>query len=206
MNIEFRTAMPSDVEPAIPLIYSSGSHEYDYAFAVGGHTGLDYIKFSFVTGSSTESYGSYRVALVDGRLVGIGSFLGGAAFNTVNEVKIAWQILRFYGLPKCWTVMRRGTQLQKLEPPPEKDAVFIQKLGVSEDMRGRGIGTALLSRQINIARVNGFRRCVLDVAVTNQRAQLLYERLGFRVVEERKGHVTGSAIHVPDQKRMELLL
>ena len=102
--------------------------------------------------------------------------------------------------------MRKGIQLQNLMSPPERDAVFIQKVGVSEDMRGKGVGTALMTEQINSARDKGFRRCVLDVAVTNPHAQLLYERLGFRVVEQRKWNITGSAVHVPDMKRMELLL
>ena len=73
-------------------------------------------------------------------------------------------------------------------------------------MRGRGIGTALLTDQIEMARSKGFRRCALDVAVTNPRAQVLYERLGFRVVGERKWHITSSAVHVPDMRRMEMLL
>jgi ribosomal protein S18 acetylase RimI-like enzyme len=73
-------------------------------------------------------------------------------------------------------------------------------------MRGQGLGTVLLEEQLRMARDAGFRRAVLDVAVTNSRAQLLYERLGFRVTGERSVKTRGSAIDVPQQRRMELLL
>jgi ribosomal protein S18 acetylase RimI-like enzyme len=44
------------------------------------------------------------------------------------------------------------------------------------------------------------------VAVTNPRAQILYERLGFRVVEETRSHVASTAVKVPDVRRMEMFL
>ena len=205
MNIQFRRAEPGDIEQAVPLIYSAGPHEFDYVFATRSHTALDFLKAAFVAGSSTFDYMNHVVALVDGRVVGIGAFYSGAEFSRLNW-EATWRIVRFYGPIKCWSVMRKGIQLQKLIPPPKKDAEFVQNLGIAEDMQGKGVGTTLLERQIEIARGNNRRICVLDVAVTNPRAQKLYERLGFRVVEERKWHVTGSAVHVPDQRRMELVL
>jgi ribosomal protein S18 acetylase RimI-like enzyme len=103
-------------------------------------------------------------------------------------------------------ISRRIEQMQTITPPPEADAGFISQLGVQEELRGRGIGTALLQHQITLARKMGLRRCVLDVAITNSRAQALYERLGFRVVEEHRWKISGSNFHVPDQRRMELSL
>jgi len=205
VNIQFRSSEPGDVEQAVPLIYSSGPHEFDYAFATGNHTTLDFLKVAFAAGSSAFGYRNHVVALVDGRVVGIGAFYSGADFSRLNR-EIAWRIIRYYGPIKCWSVMWKGLQLQKLMPPPKKDAEFIQNLGVAEKFRGKGVGAALLERQCEIARENNRRICALDVAVTNPRAQELYERLGFRVVEERKWHVTGSTIHVPGQRRMELIL
>jgi ribosomal protein S18 acetylase RimI-like enzyme len=45
---------------------------------------------------------------------------------------------------------------------------------------GHGIGRALLEDRIRATRAAGLRCAVLDVAVTNPRAQALYERVGFR--------------------------
>jgi ribosomal protein S18 acetylase RimI-like enzyme len=205
VNTQFRRAEPGDVEQAVLLIYSAGPHEFDYAFATRSHTALDFLKAAFVAGPSIVGYMNHVVALVDDRVVGIGAFYSGAEFNRLNW-EIIWRIVRFYGPVKCWSVMRKGIQLQKLMSPPKKDAEFIQTLGVAEDMQGKGIGTSLLKRNIEKARGNNRRICALDVAVTNPRVQELYEKLGFCVVEERKWHVTGSAVQVPDQRRMELVL
>jgi ribosomal protein S18 acetylase RimI-like enzyme len=86
-------------------------------------------------------------------------------------------------------------------PAPNRGQLLIRYLAVSPDMRGKGVGTALLTDAIGRARDGGLQRCVLDVAVTNPRAQLLYERLGFRVTREQRLND-----RVPDQRRMELAL
>ena len=205
-NLEFRRAVPSDVEEATPLIYSSGPHELDYAFAVGRHKALDLLRTAFVDGSSTLGYRGHAVAVLDGHVVGIGASHDRAQYNSAKW-KMAYSVARFYGPVTGSGVLTRLTELEEqLWPPPKKQDVFIQNLGVREDMRGKGIGTALLTYQIETARAKRFRRCILDVAVTNPRAQVFYERLGFRVVEERKWHGTSSAVHVPDSRRMELFL
>ena len=147
MNIESRCAEPGDLEQAVPLIYSAGPHEFDYAFATRSHTALDFLKAAFVAGSSTIGYMNHVVALVDGRVVGIGAFYSGAEFSRLNR-EITWRKVRFYGPIRCWSIKRRGIQLQKLMPPPKEDAEFVQNLGVAEDMQGKGVGTALLQRQI----------------------------------------------------------
>ncbi len=205
MDVKMRPAQPSDVDDAVPLIYCSDEHAYDYAFATGRHPATDFIRDLFLGQTTTESYRGFEVALVDGRLVGVGSFLAGGEFGNLNTVRLLWRILRFYGLRECWSVFARGLRIQPLMAPPEKDALFIQKVGVSPELRGKGVGTALLNEQIRRARDRGFRRCVLDVAATNPGAQRLYERMGFRVVGEKRLEARDAA-DVPAQRRMELVL
>ena len=205
MDLQFRRAVPSDVEEAIPLIYSSGPHEGDYVCVVGRHTTVDFLRIAFVGVSNLYGCGAHAVAVLDGHVVGIGAFRNGAKYNR-ETLETVGPILRVYGPLTGLGVFRRAMHLNKLMPPPKKDELIIQDLGVREDMRGKGIGTALLTHQIELARSQGFRRCILDVAVTNPRAQALYERLGFRVVKERKWHIKGSAVRVPDQRRMELTM
>ncbi len=201
MEIEIRPAVRGDVDAAVPLLYSSGEHEYDYAFATRRHPAVDWIRSAFLATSTTESYQAFRVAAIDGRVVGIGSFLGGGRFDTANALRLVVLGIRFYGPLECWGAIRRTLQLASQMPAPGKEALFIQKMGVSPEARGKGIGTALLSDAIARARAAGFRRCALDVATTNPRAQQLYERLGFRVTGERSLNE-----RVPDQRRMELVL
>jgi ribosomal protein S18 acetylase RimI-like enzyme len=201
VDIEIRAASPRDVDAAVPLIYSSGQHEYDYAFGTRGHPAVDWIRTAFLTTSTTESHRAFRVAVIDGRVVGIGSFLDGGRFDTLNALRLMWLAIRFYGPLECWGAIRRTLALTGQMPAPEKGALYIQKMAVRPDGRGKGVGTALLSDAIARAGAAGFRRCVLDVAATNPRAQQLYERVGF--------HVTGEKTlneRVPRQRRMELVL
>lgn len=59
---------------------------------------------------------------------------------------------------------------------------------VREDQRGRGIGSALLTRGLDhLARI-GVRRVTLQVSVRNPRARKLYERFGFKVERTLPGY------------------
>lgn len=203
MTVRVRPAEPGDVDAAVPLIYASGTHEWDYAFATRRHLATDWIRAAFLGGSATESYRGYHVAVVDGQVVGIGSFLPGTAFDTRNSLRFVWESMRAYGPKECWGVMRRTLRLMELMPPPGGDVLFVQRIGVRPEMRGQGIGSALLDDRIGAARAAGLRRAVLDVADTNPRAQVLYERLGFRVTGERELKTKGS-VEIPRERRMEL--
>jgi len=205
VDIEFRQAEPEHVDLAVPLIYSAGGHEFDYVFDADKSTSFDFLNYAFIEGSGTEGYKNHVTALVDNRVVGIGAFFRSEDFSRLDRAT-GWQIIKFYGPLRCWSVLRRGTHMKDIMPLPPKNALFIQNVGVAESFQGKGIGSKLLERQIQIAREAGRRVCVLDVAVTNPRAQALYERLGFRVVQENRWNRKNSSIPVPDQRRMELIL
>jgi hypothetical protein len=67
VDIEIRAALPRDVDAAVPLLYSSGQREYDYAFGTRGRPAVDWIRTAFLTRSTTESHQAFRVAVVDER-------------------------------------------------------------------------------------------------------------------------------------------
>lgn len=204
LSINIRRAQPGDVDSAIPLIYSSGPHEFDYIFNLGNKTAQDYLSFAFPGRLGSQSHRVCTVATVDGLVVGIGSF-----FTSRDNLQLGfgnfWNILRFYGLPATMKVARRTVRMENIIPPPEADAGFICQLGIQEKWRGYGIGTALIRHYSQLALQMGLRKCILDVAITNPRAQVLYERLGFKVVQENKWNDPNSKIRVPDQRRMELV-
>jgi ribosomal protein S18 acetylase RimI-like enzyme len=204
MIIEFRPARPEDIDQAIPLIYSSGPVEFDYLFTGPSASAADFLRASFSAGAGLFGYKVYRAAVVDQCVVGMGAF-----YNQENMPRLdretCWRVLKFYGPIQGWRVLKRAGQFQTLMPPPEPATRFIAQLGVAEALRGQGICTALLKEEIERARTNRYLKCALDVAVTNPRAQKLYERLGFKVVGERAWpypHLT----NVPAMRRMELLL
>lgn len=102
-----------------------------------------------------------------------GSFAGG----TVEDLR------RVYGLVgAAW----RGGLMRHLGSGPETDDVrfLIDGFCVRPDLRGQGIGTALLAAVCAEARARGHSSIGLDVVDTNARARALYERQGFVVSHE----------------------
>ncbi len=202
MQIHFRQAQPADCSAAVPLIYASGPHEFDYVFHEGAITALDYLAFVFPTGRGLSSYHRATVAVVDNEVVGIyvcHSSSEDAAVSRGNLVNI----LRCYGLRAGLRVLQRALRIGTVLPPPTPGSDYISQLGVSPSRRGQGIGTRLLQRQCERSRELGRRALELDVAAPNHGARRLYERLGFRVIAERAWKYGGD---VPDQQRMELKL
>ena len=56
----------------------------------------------------------------------------------------------------------------------------IQNLGIVPEVRGRGLGTALLLQALHGFRQEGLRYGMLEVTARNEAAVRLYRRLGFR--------------------------
>ena len=56
----------------------------------------------------------------------------------------------------------------------------LQSLVTARDRRGEGLGTALLHEVYRQVRARGVEEMVIGVLATNERAQRLYEREGFR--------------------------
>ena len=77
----------------------------------------------------------------------------------------------------CVTVSFGSTALSEVDDP---NAATIRMLGVSMNVRGRGIGEALVRHCIEQARDRGCERVRLDTRTSMKGAQRLYERLGFR--------------------------
>lgn len=204
MQLNFRPAEAPDAPLAVPLIYSAGPEGFEYVFRQGRRSALDYLRYAFPDGRGFFGYRNHRVALLDGQVVGIGAFYSGLEYNALSEGALR-QILRFYRLA-CPPVLRRALQTTRWMPPPGRRTLYVANLGVAENMRGRGIGAALLRSQIAAAQASGKRKLALDVAANNPRAQKLYEMLGLRVVQENRIDATRDDISVPVSRRMELSL
>jgi len=205
MNVNIRQARPDDAQMVIPMIYSSGPHEFDYVFSAGDKLIDDYLLFAFPTPWGGQSHRVFTVATSNNEVVGVSAFYSGGDGLRLNLGNF-WNILRFYGPRHLLQVVRRGLQMEAIIPPPSANAGFISQIGVKDEFRGHGIGTLLIQHLVERTQAMGLQKCELDVAVSNPRAQGLYERLGFKVVKENPWPHPDSKIHVPGQRRMELVL
>lgn len=67
----------------------------------------------------------------------------------------------------------------------ESSESFISLIITSPGFRGKKVGSTLIDSVLNITRSRGFDACALEVAKSNKGAIALYERKGFRIVENK---------------------
>ncbi|PYE55307.1 GNAT family N-acetyltransferase [Deinococcus yavapaiensis] len=194
-SIVLRPARSSDAAAAAPLVYCSGPRELDYLFGKAP----EFLRFAFESGRGAFGHACFTVAEREGRVVGVVA-VASAQDTLRRDVGLVWSLLRFCKLG-AFGVVTRGLRLSRLMPPPSKETLFLSLLGVSEDVRGRSVGTRLIRGVVERAHAEGYAKVALDVAVTNDDARRLYERLGFRVARQRAWAHRGN---VPGQRRMEL--
>lgn len=68
------------------------------------------------------------------------------------------------------------------------DEIHINNVAILPELRGRGIGTALMQHVVAEARRLGAKRATLEVRASNEGARKLYERLGFYVAATRRNY------------------
>jgi ribosomal-protein-alanine N-acetyltransferase len=70
------------------------------------------------------------------------------------------------------------------------DEVHINNLAIRPQLRGRGMGTALVREVLARGQASGAMRATLEVRASNADARRLYERLGFVHSATRRGYYT----------------
>jgi ribosomal protein S18 acetylase RimI-like enzyme len=200
--LTFRAASRADVADAVPLIYSSGPAAFDYVFNNGGTRDAQaFLRFAYLHGGGEFGWRAHRIAEMGGQVVAVGAAFDG---RTVTRFTIAGalQIWGFYGAIRAWGVMVRGLRVEAIIRPPHAQEYYLCHLGVREEMRGRGIGAHFIGHLLEGLDAKRHRCATLDVAVTNPRAQLLYERLGFEVEALRASKLQNRRGRVADHYRM----
>jgi ribosomal-protein-alanine N-acetyltransferase len=70
------------------------------------------------------------------------------------------------------------------------DEIHINNIAVRPELRGQGLGSALLAHVLEEGRAAGASRATLEVRRSNDDARRLYERFGFRVAGVRRDYYT----------------
>ncbi len=206
LQVRFRPARPEDATAAVPLIYSSGPAAFDYVFATSaGRDAPSFLHRCFVDGAGEFGWRNHWVGVANDQVVAVGAGYG-ADTKWMFMLAAARQILSHYGMRQGAAVIARGLRVESLIPPPDGDMHYLAHLAVVPELRGRGIGRALIDALIGTAREAGRRRVVLDVAASNPRAEALYRRAGFKVVSERRSRLAKAQARVPDHRRMERVI
>lgn len=203
VQVEFRPARAEDVDVAVPLIHSSGPAAFEYVFTVPGRIAAHaFLRQAFVDGAGEFGWRNHRVGVLDGDVVAVGAGFCGST-KWPFTLAAARQIIAGYGWRRAAGVIARGLKVESVIPPPIGDMYYLGHLGVSPALRGKGVGSALVADLLAQRTVGADGPVILDVAVTNPRAQELYRRLGFAVTGERRSFLTNAQGAVPDHRRMQ---
>jgi len=203
MQITIRPARPDDADALTPLVFSSGPLAFDYVFSPREAGGTcKFLQYALAREEGVFSYRQHHVAEVDGRIVGSLMLHGGIDNNplAMGNVKT---IIRCFGAIGCVAIMMRGLRMESMLKPPPVDCAYLGHLGVDPELRSHGIGAQLLEYANTWSRDEGYQKLVLDVAATNERAEALYQRHGYRRIEHRPfPHRRPGMPQVPDHYRM----
>jgi len=202
MDIKFRPAAPEDAGAVVPLIYSSGPAAFDYALVDESHRSAeDFLIQAFRKRGGVFGHGNHTVAVLGDQVVGAGACFSRAKSLAFTIAAIG-PILSFYGMVAGLGVVRRGLKLERHFELPEQSRSYVAHLGIRQEWRSHGIGRRLVEHFLACSKRDGRTHATLDVSVENPRAEALYVRIGFEVMELRKSPVP----NVPDHCRMEMQL
>jgi len=71
-----------------------------------------------------------------------------------------------------------------IEHKIKNEEIHIEAIAVSASLRGRGVGSDLLNHFFIYAKTNDFKIVSLEVVDTNEKAALLYKKLGFKMIKK----------------------
>lgn len=114
----------------------------------------------------------------DGEIVGVCGFYDTGS----GAVDLSWANLR--RTLSVFAALRASVVLSVLSRPADPHVLVLDGICVDRDARGLGIGTLLLGAARDYAQSTGARRVRLAVVDNNPRARALYERQGFKAVDE----------------------
>ena len=67
----------------------------------------------------------------------------------------------------------------------KEDDLYIAEIAIDENLRSMGYGSKVIKEVIGYAQKNKYKRVILDADFRNTKAKELYERLGFKVFNEK---------------------
>lgn len=176
MEIVVRPAGAMDV--AVPLVYATMGTFADRLFGAGNPQEATRVLQALYQRSGNRFSGEYSTAATDaGRLVGI--LLSYPARDMPGlDGNMAKQLLPIYGVAGFLRFVTRALPLAFVREAYAGE-YFINSLAVIPEMRGQGVGTRLLACAEEKARAAGCAACALSVAIDNDGARRLYERVGY---------------------------
>ena len=176
-----RPAKPEYDEGLLFARYINKAAEGFFGFMLGRNFN-NIIAKAFIESGHTLSYENVVFVEKSGKIVGMSSSFSGIQHREFSEEPLKKAALR--SAIRMKIVRTLFSPLWRiLESIPEDD-FYIQGIAVEPNLRGEGIGSALMNDLENRARENGSERLSLDVSAKNKGAQKLYKKLGMSEISK----------------------
>lgn len=102
-----------------------------------------------------------------------------------NKEKESVEFQKIFSVIELLVIWIRVLFLKSMENKNEVDGIYVSNISVDEQLRGKGVGTALIDFIESWAISKKYSSMWLDVSFENTNAKKLYERKGFIVMSER---------------------
>ena len=171
MEFTISVAKPDDRFQIAPLIYEAIG---DIAFRITGESVeqkmLKKLETLIALDNNRHSYLNTYVAKLHNQVIGIA---------VIYDGKTGYHLDRQL---EAYIFEQSGIQIN-IDMEAHEDEFYIDTLCVSNEMRGYGVGSALLNFAEQEGKRRGYKLLSLNVEVQKEKARVLYERLGFVTTE-----------------------
>ncbi|KZX16709.1 mycothiol acetyltransferase [Methanobrevibacter cuticularis] len=116
------------------------------------------------------------------------NIIGILGINKGKKENFSKSLLYMFKLLNPWDAVRFSMMFfidNKILATVDEDDFYLAEIVVDEAQRGKGLGSEIINKMIDLAKSEGFKRVVLDVDFTNDRAKKLYKSLGFKKFNEK---------------------
>ena len=193
-SIEYRSAQPPDANLGSRLIYETFPKLATHMIGLGEpERAKKIIAKLFLQPGHRLSHEFTQFVIHSDRVVGMFIAYPGRRLLTLN-----WRFARLliiqYTMIEKFVLMQRGLPMIFIQEA-HKDEYLLSNLAVKKGLRGKGIGSQVLSYVADKAKQAGYQKLSLMVMIDNQDARHFYERQGF---------IT-KAIHLESNRRVKHL-
>lgn len=186
-SIEVRPFRVTDHSKVIDILLLSFGSKFKRLTNLNNDNLKSYMMEAFLFDNEPQE--GYFVATIKNEVVGVVK----ATYFKKKKIKNTYKTSSFYLAKKygLGNVIKLKIAGILLSGSTNEGEYYIEHIAVLETARGYGIGTLLLEKVIDEAKIiDEINRVTLYVASTNQGAVNLYERIGFKTTKKRKSLLT----------------
>ena len=167
------------ISRSIPWVLAAGSPYFLELFG-GEEPAIRALQLWMRRPSSEVSIGRGQILMEGSDIAGGFIALAGPELKLARKAD-ALALWKTVPASELRALIRRMANGANLFSPVADDEYYLSKLGLNEEFRGRGLGSALIMRYLQEGRMRGYSHYSLEVLSQNDPAVRLYKSAGFQI-------------------------